>query len=29
MRDIWPDYDQYRARTAREIPVVVIEAPPQ
>ncbi len=25
MTSIWPDYDQYQARTKREIPVVVLE----
>ena len=25
MTSIWPDYDQYQARTHREIPVVVVE----
>ncbi|MDQ2959578.1 MAG: nitroreductase family deazaflavin-dependent oxidoreductase [Candidatus Dormibacteraeota bacterium] len=25
MTDIWPHYDQYQARTDREIPVVVLE----
>jgi len=25
MAAIWPAYDEYQARTAREIPVVVIE----
>jgi deazaflavin-dependent oxidoreductase (nitroreductase family) len=25
MTSIWPDYDQYQARCAREIPVVILE----
>jgi deazaflavin-dependent oxidoreductase (nitroreductase family) len=25
MTGIWPDYDQYQARTTRDIPVVIIE----
>jgi hypothetical protein len=25
MASIWPAYDEYQARTAREIPVVIIE----
>ena len=25
MAGIWPAYDEYQARTAREIPVVIIE----
>lgn len=25
MTAIWPEYDRYQARTAREIPVVVLE----
>jgi len=25
MAGIWPDYDNYQARTSREIPVVVLE----
>jgi hypothetical protein len=25
MAAIWPAYDEYQARTAREIPVVIIE----
>lgn len=25
MTEVWPDYDQYQARTDREIPVVVLE----
>lgn len=27
MTGVWPAYDEYRARTAREIPVVVLETP--
>jgi deazaflavin-dependent oxidoreductase (nitroreductase family) len=25
MRGVWPSYDDYQARTEREIPVVVLE----
>ena len=25
MTEVWPDYDEYQKRTAREIPVVVLE----
>ena len=25
MTDIWPDYDKYQAKTARQIPIVVLE----
>lgn len=25
MTDIWPDYDQYQAKTTREIPVVILD----
>ena len=25
MAEVWPDYDEYRKRTSREIPVVVLE----
>ena len=25
MASIWPPYDEYQAKTAREIPVVIIE----
>ncbi|MEX2430525.1 MAG: nitroreductase/quinone reductase family protein, partial [Dehalococcoidia bacterium] len=25
MAEIWPQYDQYQAKTEREIPVVVLE----
>jgi deazaflavin-dependent oxidoreductase (nitroreductase family) len=25
MTSIWPDYDQYQARTSRDIPVVILE----
>ena len=25
MTGIWPDYDQYQAKTTRQIPVVVLE----
>jgi deazaflavin-dependent oxidoreductase (nitroreductase family) len=27
MTSIWPDYDQYQARCARDIPVVILERP--
>jgi deazaflavin-dependent oxidoreductase (nitroreductase family) len=27
MTTIWPDYDQYQARCARDIPVVILERP--
>jgi hypothetical protein len=25
MTEVWPDYDNYQAKTSREIPVVVLE----
>jgi deazaflavin-dependent oxidoreductase (nitroreductase family) len=25
MASIWPDYDRYQARTARDIPLVIVE----
>jgi hypothetical protein len=25
MVEVWPDYDNYQAKTSREIPVVVLE----
>lgn len=28
MASIWPDYEQYQARTSRDIPVVILERVP-